>query len=47
MGSVRKPAIYDDLWTVPEHMVAEIVDGELIATPRPAFPHALAASAIG
>ena len=28
-------------------MVAEIIDGELIATPRPAAPHALAASMIG
>jgi Uma2 family endonuclease len=28
-------------------MVAEIVDGELYTSPRPASPHALAASAIG
>ena len=31
---------------VPEHMVAEIIDGELVTSPRPASPHALAASAI-
>lgn len=47
MNRARKPATYDDLHSVPEHMVAEIVDGELIASPRPAFPHTLAASAIG
>jgi len=32
---------------VPDNLVAEIIDGELIASPRPASPHALAASAIG
>jgi len=32
---------------VPENLVAEIIDGELVTTPRPASPHALAASAIG
>jgi Uma2 family endonuclease len=32
---------------VPENLVAEIIDGELITSPRPASPHALAASAIG
>jgi len=32
---------------VPDHMVAEIVDGELYASPRPASPHALATSALG
>jgi len=32
---------------VPEQMVAEIIDGELYASPRPASPHARAASAVG
>jgi len=40
-------ATYDDLLKVPEHFVAEIIDGELIATPRPASPHAYAASVMG
>lgn len=31
---------------MPEPLVAEIIDGELVTTPRPAVPHALAASAI-
>ena len=36
-------ATYDDLLRVPDTMVAEIVDGELVVSPRPATPHALAA----
>lgn len=32
---------------VPDNLVAEIIDGELVTSPRPASPHALAASAIG
>ncbi len=42
----RRRATYDDLCKVPDHLVAEILDGELFASPRPAFPHARAASAI-
>ena len=47
MTSPRRKANYDDLCKVPEQFVAEIVDGELFATPRPAPPHARAGSAIG
>src|SRR2546427_8701561 len=43
----RRRATYADLLAVPEHLVAEIIDGELLTSPRPASPHALAASAIG
>ena len=32
---------------VPDTKVAEIIDGELIVSPRPASPHARAATAIG
>jgi Uma2 family endonuclease len=32
---------------VPEPLVAELIDGEIIASPRPALPHALATSALG
>jgi Uma2 family endonuclease len=42
----RAPATYADLLQVPDHLVAEIVEGELIATPRPAARHAHAASAV-
>src|SRR5688572_23801957 len=43
----RKRATYDDLLKLPEHLVGEIIDGELIASPRPAPPHAVASSALG
>ena len=42
-----RPATYDDLVNLPDHLVAEIADGELHASPRPAFPHADAGAAIG
>jgi Uma2 family endonuclease len=47
MKPARRRATYADLLEVPEHLVAEIVDGDLYATPRPASPHARAATAIG
>lgn len=37
-----RSATYDDLVALPEHLVAEIVDGELWASPRPAPRHATA-----
>lgn len=42
----RRPATYDDLVAVPEHLVAEIIDGELYTSPRPAPRHATAASCL-
>jgi len=42
----RKPT-YDDVLAAPEHQVAEILDGELFLSPRPAFPHACASSTLG
>ena len=42
-----RPATYEDLLTVPDTMVAEIVDDELHASPRPALRHARAASSLG
>lgn len=46
MEPARRGATYDDLRNVPETMIGEIIDGDLYATPRPALPHANAASAI-
>jgi len=43
---LKKGATYDDLVRVPEHFVAEMFDGELYASPRPALPHAHAAIAL-
>jgi Uma2 family endonuclease len=42
-----RPATYEDLVALPDALVAEIVNGELHASPRPAPRHALAGSAIG
>jgi Uma2 family endonuclease len=47
MKPARRRATYADLLEVPDHLVAEIVDGDLYATPRPASPHARATSVIG
>ena len=45
---VEKPrATYEDLLKVPDNNVAEIVDGELYVSPRPAAPYALATSVLG
>jgi len=43
----HRRATYQDIIDLPEHMVGEIVDGELYASPRPASPHAWACSALG
>jgi Uma2 family endonuclease len=43
----KKPATYEDLFALPENVVGEIIQGELIVSPRPAFAHAHAASALG
>jgi Uma2 family endonuclease len=40
---LKKDATYADLAAVPENFVAEILGGELYASPRPASPHARAA----
>ena len=43
----QRRATYDDLVAVPEHLVAEIIHGTLVTSPRPAPAHALAASSLG
>jgi len=47
MSAAQRRATYDDLLAVPDHLVAEILDGELVVSPRPAARHARAGSAIG
>ena len=42
-----RPATYEDLEKVPDIMVAENVDDELHASPRPELPHAHVSSAFG
>lgn len=42
-----KRATYEDLYTIPEGAIGEIIDGELVVTPRPSPEHAAAASVLG
>jgi Uma2 family endonuclease len=44
--TLQRPATYDDLLKVPDHLVAEIVEGELFTSPRPGKPHERAGGAI-
>ena len=43
----RKLATYDDLVALPETMIGEILDGELVAMPRPVVRHARVTSRLG
>jgi Uma2 family endonuclease len=43
----KRRATYEDLLEVPDNKVAEIIDGELYVSPRPAAPHALVTSGLG
>jgi len=42
-----RAATYEDLLKVPDHLVAELIDGELYTSPRPASRHARASSVLG
>lgn len=42
-----KRATYEDVLAAPEHQVAEVVEGELYLSPRPASPHVWACNALG
>lgn len=46
-NSVQPRATYADLLEVPDNRIGELIDGELITQPRPAAPHARAASRLG
>src|SRR5688572_7918461 len=46
MSALKKNATYADLCAVPDNFVAEILGGELYASPRPAAPHARAAGTL-
>ncbi len=43
----RRRATYQDVFDAPLHVVAEVVDGELWLSPRPAGPHTSVASSLG
>lgn len=40
--TARRLRGYDDLWSVPDHQIGEIIAGELVVSPRPAPRHAYA-----
>ncbi|MCE9574603.1 MAG: Uma2 family endonuclease [Deltaproteobacteria bacterium] len=46
MVTTRRRATYADIEALPEHLVGEILAGELVVSPRPATPHAIASSAV-
>ena len=43
----KKKAVYEDLFDLPKNMTGEIINGELLVTPRPSRKHALAAIVLG
>lgn len=47
MAPAPRPVSYDDILALPEHVVGEIIGGELHVSPRPAPLHSLATSALG
>jgi len=40
-------ATYEDLYSIPENMTGEIIDGELIVTPRPSRKHTNTVAMLG
>ncbi len=46
-SSARKSPSYEDLCKLPDHLIGEIVNGELVATPRPSPAHGNVSSSLG
>jgi Uma2 family endonuclease len=46
MAQAKRRATYEDLLRVPDTQIAEIVEGVLVVSARPATPHAFAATEI-
>jgi Uma2 family endonuclease len=45
--AARKLATYEDVLNAPEHLLAQVVDGELVLQPRPAGRHTHVATELG
>jgi Uma2 family endonuclease len=45
--AMKHPSVYEAFLAAPDHLVAEIIHGVLHLSPRPASPHARAASSLG
>lgn len=43
----EKRSLYEDLCDLPENVIGEIIDGDLVTAPRPSRKHAVAASRMG
>lgn len=43
----KKNATYEDLYDIPDNWIGEIIDGELVASPRPAPGHSRVATVLG
>lgn len=43
----HQSAVYEAYLAVPDHQVAEIIDGDLVVSPRPAIAHARTTTVIG
>ena len=41
-NTAAKPATYEDILGLPEHIIGEIINGRIESHPRPAPKHALA-----
>ena len=44
---VKRKAAYEDLFSIPENMTGEIINRELVVTPRPSRKHIYTATALG
>lgn len=44
---MKPKATYQDVLDAPEHLIAELIDGELFLSPRPGGPHTSVASLVG
>jgi Uma2 family endonuclease len=45
--AAQRRATYEDVLNAPPHLVAELIHGTLVTSPRPAAVHALTASTLG
>lgn len=45
--AAKKFATYNDILSLPEHVIGEIINGELVVMPRPGPKHARSATALG
>ena len=43
----KRRATYKDLYGIPENMTGQIIDGDLVVTPRPSTRHSYVASSLG